>query len=77
MTTHNERQRYCEIRARCLHDILEMSERNIRNAGLTALDAIDAGDFTKSDEFYLNVIRGQWEDLREDVQDMLASNVAT
>lgn len=66
-----ERQRYCNIKAYSLEDILATCERHIRNIGLTRFDMIEEGDITSTDEFYIAMFKNTWTDLKEDVQHIL------
>jgi hypothetical protein len=65
-------ERYCEIRATTLEEILEACDRHIRNIGLTQLDYMDNGDGTPTDDFYCRMFRESWADLRDDVRAMIA-----
>lgn len=71
-----ERKRYCDIRAECLQDLVSMADRHIRNIGMTLADAIDCEDATSADKFYTEMIRGQWQDLKDDVLAMIARSEA-
>lgn len=63
--------RYCDIRAASLEDILATCDRHIRNIGLTEADLIAEGDGTDTDAFYIDMFRRTWQDLRQDVLEML------
>lgn len=65
------RKRYCNIRAKSLEDILATCDRHITNAGKMQADNIDCGDGTPTDDYYLNMMRYIWGDLREDVLAMI------
>jgi hypothetical protein len=65
------RQRYCNIKAHSLQDILTTCERHIHNIALTRFDLIDNGDITARDEFYIKMFFGVWQDLKEDVEQIL------
>lgn len=65
------RARYCLIRATTLEQILETCDRHIKNIAMTKMDMVQEGDITKTDEFYCDMFRDTWKDLREDVQAML------
>lgn len=67
-----KRERYCDIRATSLQEILSTCDRHIKNIGLTQLDAIENQDETDSDRFYCDMFRRSWQDLRDDVAAILA-----
>lgn len=66
-----KRQRYCDIRATSLEEILETCNRHIKNFNMTSIDLLDNEDGTETDFFYIDTIRGMWQDMRDDVQQML------
>jgi hypothetical protein len=66
------RKRYCDIKAKSLEDILATCDRHITNAGKMQADNIDCGDGTPTDDFYINMMRDTWGDLRDDVLAIMA-----
>jgi hypothetical protein len=66
------RERYCKIKATSLEEILVTCNRHIKNINLTLLDLIDNQDGTDTDIFYIDMFRGTWADLRDDVEAMLS-----
>lgn len=67
----SKRQRYCNIKAHSLHDVLTTCERHIHNIALTRFDIIENGDMTATDEFYISMFKDTWSDLRDDVEKIL------
>jgi hypothetical protein len=66
-----KRERYCDLKAASLEEILATCERHIRNIGKTEADMIAEGDGTETDLWYCDMFRQTWQDLRDDVQEML------
>ena len=64
-------ERYCDIRATSLEEILATCERHIRNISMTEMDLLAEGDGTESDFWYIEMFRRTWADLRDDVRTML------
>lgn len=67
----SRRQRYCDMKAHSMQDVLTSCERHIRNIGLTRFDLIENGDITPTDEFYIKMFKETWTDLREDIEQIL------
>ena len=65
---NQSRQRYCELRANNLAEVLVTCERHITNIGRTQLDLLEEGDGTPNDDFYCGMMRGMWQDMRDDVK---------
>lgn len=70
-----ERERYCDVKATTLEEILETCERHIHNTSLIMYDLLDNEDGSDIDQFYLNMISGTWSDLRDDVKQMINDRI--
>ena len=65
------RERYCNIKASNLEELLQSIERNITNINIMQLDFIDNEDETPNDRFYCNMLRGLLLDMKEDVEGII------
>jgi hypothetical protein len=71
MSSESSTERYCDIRATTLQEVLETCERHVRNITRTEMDLITEGDGTESDFWYIDMFRRTWLDLHADVKAML------
>ena len=69
--TEDRRERYCDLKATTIEELLAAINRNILNTQKILLDAIDADDLTDTDAFYCNMIEGILLDLREDLMNIM------
>lgn len=65
------RNRFCDIKANSLEEILSTCDRHIKNINMTHRDLLEEGDGTTTDDFYIDMFRKTWTDLRDDVFDIL------
>lgn len=69
------RQRYCDLRATDLAGILATCHRHLSNINKTHLDLLDCEDGTPEDDFYIKMILGMWQDMRDDVQAIIEAQL--
>lgn len=65
------RQRYCNIKASSLDEILKTCQRHLNNIDLLRYDLIENQDMNETHEFHIKMFKETWADLRDDVQNIL------
>lgn len=71
VTAGGTQNRYCNIKATNLEEVLATCDRHIKNINMTHQDLLEGGDGTFADSFYIDMFRKTWTDLRNDVFDIL------
>jgi len=67
-------ERYCNIKATTLQELLQAIDRNINNSNLSILDMLDNEDCTDLDWHYCGMLKGILSDLKEDLIGIMDKN---
>jgi len=64
-------ERYCNIKATNLQELLEAIDRNTHNTNLSIGDMLENEDCTALDWQYYGILKGRLSDLRDDLIEIM------